>query len=180
MSDLHVRLCPLTEQTLGDLLEAAVADADPLEVMPPVAGPPGWNAKRRQAFLDFHRDRSIDTHHPVETTYIIVVADQVVGAARLEPTEDAVEAGVWIGRSHRGLGVGKAVMTQLLATAAETGAPRLIASTTVENVAAQRLLIFAAAELVTDGSNVNATLRAGHPGWPPSQGATANARPVTC
>lgn len=40
MDDVDVQLRPLTEEGVAKLLETAVADADPLEVMVPVAGPP--------------------------------------------------------------------------------------------------------------------------------------------
>lgn len=158
MVELRVRLRPLTEEGLAELLEVAVADAEPAEVLAPVAGSPGWTAERRRAFLEFHRGRSVGTDHPVETTYVICVGDRVVGAARLEPAGEAVEAGVWIGRSHRGRGVGEAVMAHLRSAAVDTGASRLTASTTVANIAAQRLLAHAGAILACDGADVVATL----------------------
>ena len=55
MVELRVRLRPLTEEGLAELLEVAVADAEPAEVLAPVAGSPGWTAERRRAFLEFHR-----------------------------------------------------------------------------------------------------------------------------
>ncbi|WP_306796581.1 GNAT family N-acetyltransferase [Nocardia sp. XZ_19_369] len=151
-----VRLEPLTEGNLTLLLDAAVADADPLEVMPPVDGEPGWNAARRQAFLDFHRGRALRAEDPVEYTYVIAVGDRIVGAARLQPGEDGPEAGVWIGRSDRGRGVGRAVAEQLRALAAEIGAHQVVATTTVDNSAARKLLDAAASTV--DGSTVTAKL----------------------
>ncbi|WP_405159480.1 hypothetical protein OG203_23675 [Nocardia sp. NBC_01499] len=74
-----VRLEALTEDNLGLLLDAAVADADPLEVMPPVGGEPGWNAECQRAFLEFHRGRALLVDAPVEYTYLIVVGGRVVG-----------------------------------------------------------------------------------------------------
>ncbi|HEV7975558.1 GNAT family N-acetyltransferase [Amycolatopsis sp.] len=155
---ISVRLIELDEAQLARLLEAAVADADPLEVMPPVDGPDGWNDRRRQAFLEFHRGRSIGTDHPVETTYVIEVDDQVIGAARLESTGDDVEAGVWIGRSWRGRGAGRLVAAELLAMARKTGAARFIASTTAGNSAARKPLGGIGAGLTTDGDDVEAAL----------------------
>ncbi|GGK98765.1 hypothetical protein Ppa06_67000 [Planomonospora parontospora subsp. parontospora] len=76
-----VTLQPLDETSLRELLDAAVADADPLEVMPPVDGPAGWTAGRRQAFLDFHRARSL-SGEPVETTYVIRRQHAHAAAAR--------------------------------------------------------------------------------------------------
>jgi hypothetical protein len=75
---------PLDETALARLLDAVVAGADPLEVMPPVAGPPGWTSARRSAFLDFHRGRSLDPVTAVERTWVVDVAGTAVGAGRLE------------------------------------------------------------------------------------------------
>ncbi|GAT69833.1 GCN5 family acetyltransferase [Planomonospora sphaerica] len=153
-----VTLQPLDETSLRELLDAAVADADPLEVMPPVDGPAGWTAGRRQAFLDFHRARSL-SGEPVETTYVIRVGEEAVGAARLCPIEDAghaVEAGIWIGRSHRGSGVGGAVLRRLFELARAGGARRLFASTTAGNTPMRRLLAAAGAELARDGQEITA------------------------
>ncbi|MFE9583265.1 GNAT family N-acetyltransferase [Nocardia sp. NPDC006044] len=151
-----VELEPLTEHNLTLLLEAAVADADPLEVMPPVDGEPGWNAERRQAFLEFHRGRALAEDAPVEYTYVIVVGGRAVGAARLQPGDAGLEAGVWIGRSDRGRGVGKAVAEQLRGVAAELGVRQIVAVTTVDNSAARRLL--EAASATVSGDTVTATL----------------------
>lgn len=137
-----VTLRRLDECLLQQLLDAAVADADPSEVMPPVAGPAGWTAERRAAFLRFHHSRSLAAE-PMESTFAIAVGGTVVGAARLCPMEEmqhAVEAGVWIGRSHRDSGVGASVLRQLLALARADGFHALSVSTKPENTAAQRLL----------------------------------------
>lgn len=152
----EVRLLPLTEANLHQLLATAVADADPLEVMPPVPGATGWDETCRRAFLDFHRSRSIAATRPVETTYVIVVDDRVVGAARLEPREDSVEIGAWLGRSSRGRGIGAAIIGELRTLAAGSGAQRLVATTTVDNVAARRLLGRAGADLRVTGDTVTA------------------------
>ncbi|MGW4068683.1 GNAT family N-acetyltransferase [Nocardia grenadensis] len=137
---MSIELEPLTEHNLGALLATAVADAEPSEVMPPVAGEPGWTAQRKQAFLDFHRGRALRVEQPVELTYVIMVDGRAVGAARLEYRGDSFEAGVWIGRSHRGRGVGRAVAGELRIAAAAAGARRIVAVTTGDNAAARRLL----------------------------------------
>jgi RimJ/RimL family protein N-acetyltransferase len=155
-SDVKLRL--LDEDLLRELLAAAVADADPGEVMPPVAGPAGWTAERRTAFSRFHRQRSLSAE-PVETTYAIVVEETVVGAARLCPLTDAVhaaEAGVWIGRSHRGSGVGRAVLSQLLTHAHADGFDSLFVSTTTDNTASRRLIAALGVDVVRAGDNVTA------------------------
>jgi RimJ/RimL family protein N-acetyltransferase len=153
-----VTLRPLDEDRLLGLLNAAVADADPHEVMPSVAGPGGWTAERRAAFLRFHHTRSLSAE-PVETTYVIVVGETVVGAARLCPMADArhaVEAGVWIGRSHRGGGVGGAVFRHLLARARADGFAALFVSTKPDNTAVHRLLATLGTAPVRDGDTVTA------------------------
>ncbi len=158
-----VELRLLSEENLTDLLDAAVADADPAEVMPPVPGPPGWTGSRRRAFRDFHRTRSIATTERAETTYVIVLDGRVIGAARLEPSGDSVEIGVWIGRSHRGRGIGRLVAADLLTLARRTNAKRIVASTTSDNIAAQQLLRSIGATLTTIGDAVDADLELPYP-----------------
>ncbi|WP_040841617.1 GNAT family N-acetyltransferase [Nocardia brevicatena] len=152
-----VTLVPLTTDNLPSLLEAAVADADPLEVMPAVAGPPGWTPERRRAFVEFHRGRALHPTRPIEHTYLITDDGRVVGAARLQPDGDAVEAGIWIGRSHRGRGIGTVVAGQLRDIAARLGAHRLTAVTTADNAAAQRLVHAGAHHTLTEGDEVTGT-----------------------
>ncbi|MFI6586700.1 GNAT family N-acetyltransferase [Embleya sp. NPDC050493] len=163
MDNARVQLRRLDEDLTAALLDAAVADADPAEVMPAVPGPPGWTADRRAAFLAFHHEWAA-----TPTTYAILVADRVVGAARLQPApeapDDALEAGLWIGRSHRGQGIGHAVVALLRTEAKSQGATRIVASTTETNTAAQRLLTTAGADLHhrptpdPNGDTIEATL----------------------
>ncbi|MFE2872391.1 GNAT family N-acetyltransferase [Embleya sp. NPDC059259] len=163
MDNARVQLRRLDEDLLTALLDAAVADADPTEVMPPVPGPPGWTADRRAAFLAFHHEWAA-----TPTTYAILVAGHVVGAARLQPApeapDDALETGLWIGRSHRGRGVGHAVLALLRTEAKSQGATRIVATTTEANTAARRLLATAGADLrprttpTPNGDTVEATL----------------------
>ena len=155
-------LIPLDEPELARLLEAAVADADPLEVMPPVDGPGGWNDTRREAFLSFHRRRSLNPDTAIETTWLIEADGRAAGAAWLRPvsgrTAMEVEAGVWLGRSMRGRGIGKRVAEVLLDAARDGGAVRFVATTTVDNAAARRLLSSTGAELDVHGADVDARL----------------------
>ncbi|MBB5132907.1 RimJ/RimL family protein N-acetyltransferase [Thermocatellispora tengchongensis] len=153
-----VKLPRLDESLLPELLECAVADADPLEVMPPVEGPGGWTGERRRAFLRFHRSRAL-APEPVEDTYVILVTGRAAGAARLCPLDDArdaVEAGIWIGRSHRGQGVGTAVLRQLVGLARARGARRLFASTTAGNTPMREILAGLGATLTQTGDEVAA------------------------
>lgn len=159
----RVELRLLSEENLTDLLDAAVADADPAEVMPPVPGPPGWTDSRQRAFRDFHRSRSITTTEPVETTYVIALDGRVIGAARLEPSGDSVEMGVWIGRSQRGRGIGRLAASDLITLARGTDAKRIVASTTLDNIAAQRLLRGIGATLTNIRDAFEVRLEAHHP-----------------
>ncbi|SEF35650.1 Protein N-acetyltransferase, RimJ/RimL family [Amycolatopsis pretoriensis] len=154
-----ITLVPLDEPALARLLDAAVAGADPLEVMPPVTGPPGWTAARRAAFLAFHRGRSLDPSTAVERTWVVDVDSAAVGAARLERHGDAVEAGLWLSRAARGRGVGREVTRLLLAEARTSDAARFIASTTPDNHGARSLLAGLGAVLTTEGDEVAAVLR---------------------
>ena len=156
-----VTLHPLDRARLRDLLNAAVEDADPLEVMPPVPGPGAWTPQRRSAFVRFHESRSLSVH-PVETTFVIDVSGRAVGAARLCPVEGqdgTVEAGVWIGRSHRGAGVGAAVLELLLDQARAKGCDQVYVSTTPQNGAVRALMDGIGVELVPDGDDLVGRVR---------------------
>ena len=153
-----VTLHPLDRTLLTDLLLAAVEDADPLEVMPPVEGPGGWTPERRAAFLGFHESRSLAAD-PVEATFAIAASGRVVGAARLCPVEKragTAEAGVWIGRSHRGVGVGSAVLDLLLDRARAAGFSSVYVSTTAHNLAVRALMAGIGVDLARDGDGLTA------------------------
>ncbi|MFI0485321.1 GNAT family N-acetyltransferase [Actinomadura sp. 9N215] len=153
-----VTLRPLDEDLLKQLLDAAVAGADPSDVMPPVPGPPGWTPERRTAFLQFHRSRTLAAE-PVEATYAILVGQKVVGAARLYPLPEpqrTAEAGVWIGRTERGHGVGGAVLKQLLALAHADGFESVFVSTTPDNTPVLKLLKRLGVKLTQKGDTLTA------------------------
>ncbi|GAA3584427.1 hypothetical protein GCM10022222_81400 [Amycolatopsis ultiminotia] len=158
----EIALIPLDEPGLARLLAAAVAEADPLEVMPPVDGPEGWTDHRREVFLAFHRRRSLDPETAIESTWVVEFDGATVGAARLRPVSAdsalEVEAGVWLIRSIRGRGIGRRVAAVLLESARDGGAARFVATTTVDNTAAHRLLRGTGADLDVHGANVDARL----------------------
>ncbi|MEU6659967.1 GNAT family protein [Streptomyces sp. NPDC046821] len=134
-----VELRNVDEGNLERLLVVAVADADPEEVMPPVAGPPGWTTGRQEAFRAWHRARRPGLDGPLgERTFAIVCEGEIVGSARLaaRATGQVLETGMWLARSHRGQGLGTATLRQLLDAAAETGAHSVVADTKTHNAAA--------------------------------------------
>jgi len=147
----EIVLLPLGERQLASLLATAVADADPTDVMPPVAGEPGWNSERRKAFLAFHRSRWIQL--PSESSYVVLVDGFVVGAARLAPVSgsDDLKAGVWLGRSYRRGGIGTVVFALLRTQALEQGAQRIIANTTIDNIGTNRILTRGGTALSSNG-----------------------------
>lgn len=134
-----VELRHVDEETLQRLLLVAVNDADPSEVMPPVAGPPGWTTERQEAFQAWHRDRRGGLAGPLhECTYAITADGRIVGSARLarRNRHDVLETGMWLGRSERGQGIGTATLRALLGEAAAAGARHVVAETTSANLAA--------------------------------------------
>jgi RimJ/RimL family protein N-acetyltransferase len=157
-SDDELVLLPLDEQDLIRLLDVAVEGADPTDVMPPVEGPPGWTPERREAFLAFHRRRALDENTATESVWTIRVADAIVGAARLHPVHRGssveIEALVWVARWARGRGIGRRVTETLMDAAREDGGGRYVASTTVDNEAAQRLMKSVGANVERRGEDV--------------------------
>jgi RimJ/RimL family protein N-acetyltransferase len=125
-----IQILRLDHSTLCDLLQLAVADAAPEEVMPPHPDP-GWTQARRQAFLDFFTPM-------IGTIYGITADGALAGFVRLTPTEDGVaETGIWVGRSYRGRSVAVNALQELLKEAAAQGFTKVVAETTPENLAAQ-------------------------------------------
>lgn len=151
------------EDLLEDLLAVAVDGAAPEEVMPPVAGPPGWTTERQEAFRDWHRSRRPGLAGPLrESTFAVIHNGRTVGSARLALRDgDAVlETGMWLGRAHRGRGIGTATLRILLDEAAKAGARAVVADTRTHNTAAVGALRRNGATLVTsqDTADVHAEL----------------------
>ncbi|MFC5948683.1 GNAT family N-acetyltransferase [Pseudonocardia lutea] len=155
---MTVTLRALDEPLLVALLDAAVAGAEPGEVMPPVVGAPGWTDAARAAFLTFHRSRSVGAVAPVERTWAVLDGDTVVGAGRLEPVADGLEVGLWLARGARGRGIGRAAVRELVARA---GGRPVVAETTADNAAAVAVLRELGAVLVESGDAVHAVLPGG-------------------
>ncbi|MDT0266654.1 GNAT family protein [Streptomyces sp. DSM 44915] len=139
----RVTLREVDEETLRALLAVAVRDADPGEVMPPVAGPPGWTPRRRAAFLAWHRARRAGPAGPLaEMTFAVTRDGEVVGSARLARRGERGEweTGLWLARSWRGRGVGGAALGAILVEATRVGARVVRADTTARNAAAVAVL----------------------------------------
>ncbi|MET7643272.1 GNAT family N-acetyltransferase [Streptomyces sp. NPDC005426] len=163
----RVDLRQLDEEALQSLLTVAVGDAAPTEVMPPVAGPPGWTADRRAAFLAWHRARRTGLGGPLhESTYAIVHGGRIVGSARLARHDGpyVLETGMWLGRSSRGVGIGTLALREVLAEAANAGAHAVIAETTADNAGALAALRHNGAHLTAAPGSPHV-----HPRWEPRQ-----------
>ncbi|MFJ9041112.1 GNAT family N-acetyltransferase [Streptomyces sp. NPDC102406] len=127
------------EENLEELLAVAVQEAAPEEVMPAVAGPPGWTTERQEAFRNWHRARRLGLAGPLrEVTFAITHNGDIVGSGRLalRDSHDVLETGMWLGRSHRGRGIGTAALRILLDEAARAGARAVVADTKAHNTAA--------------------------------------------
>lgn len=134
-----VRLQPIDDASLVDVvLAAAVADAPPEEVMPPVPGPPGWSEARRDAFRAHHLARLGGLDGPAaEQCWAVLADDQVAGVVRVQRHPDGRhEVGIWLTNGWRGRGVGRAAIGAVRVEAARLGVDELVAVTTADNAAA--------------------------------------------
>ncbi|MFE0801281.1 GNAT family N-acetyltransferase [Streptomyces sp. NPDC058812] len=160
----RVELRQMDEVSLEELLAVAVEDAEPEEVMPPVAGPPGWTPTRREAFRAWHRARRPGLAGPLrESTFAITHEGKTVGSARLavRGSREVLETGMWLARSQRGRGIGSAALRVLLGEAARAGAQVVVADTTAHNTAALAALRGNGATLIASGdtADVHAELK---------------------
>lgn len=165
-----VELVPIDGPVLAALLAAAVAGAEPGEVLPPVDGPPGWTDARREAFRAYHRSRRSGLDGPHRELTLAVRADgRAVGAGRLVAWREPgwLEVGLWLVRAVRGRGVGTRALELLVEQSVAAGALGVVAETTVDNSAAVGALRRAGADLdpVAPGSaGRRARLRVGTTG----------------
>lgn len=159
---VNLSLHPLDEDLMESLLAVASSDAMPDEVIPPVAGPPGWTEARCDFFRSFHRERfgGLDSP-PLHTTMFAIALDgAVVGMIRLSRVDPpgVCETGMWLGRSARGRGVAPEALLLVLAKAAAAGAHTVRAQTTAGNLAAQATLRRAGASLTATDDRVDAEI----------------------
>ena len=138
-----VDLQPLDDELIERLLQVAIAEAEPEEVMPPVDDAPGWTPKRLEAFRTFHRQRTDGLSGPfAEVHFAVVTEGEIVGSARLARRSEgkSLEAGTWLARGKRNMGIGSTVVKLLLQRAASAGAESMVAETTAANPAAVAVL----------------------------------------
>lgn len=138
-----VQLVPVVDRVLEELIQAAVADAEPDDVTPPLGE--GWTVERVTWLRAYHRERRAGfTGGRDEETSAIRFDGRIVGASRLHRTNPAdaseLEWGIWLVRSARGQGIGQAVFRLAAKHAARAGARRIVARTTAGNEAALQLL----------------------------------------
>ncbi|WP_284974763.1 GNAT family N-acetyltransferase [Arthrobacter sp. efr-133-TYG-104] len=147
---------------MNQLLAFAKADADANEVTPLMGEAPGWNAERIAWFTAYHSAATRIDGPAREKTWAVIVDGTIAGSVRLKRTgPNAVESGIWLGRSFRNRGLGGQAPQQVVAKAAGYGATVLEASTSMSNTGAQSLLLSLGAEFHRNGTQVTARLMLG-------------------
>jgi RimJ/RimL family protein N-acetyltransferase len=137
-----VELLDVDETVLARLVGAALRDAEPDEVTPPMAGAQ-WGPERIEWLCRLHRDRRLGLDGPLgEATWAVSLDGEVVGGIRLKrmAEPDVLETGIWLTRSARGQGVGRTAIAEVLETARAHGAHAVRADTSRENAAALSVL----------------------------------------
>lgn len=143
----EVTLRRVDEPTLAELVESAVAGADPSEVIPPVLGSVGWDEAARDKLRSMHRECRDGFAGPLrQETYAILVGGVPSGAIRLQVKSGqkggaVYETGMWLTRGERGQGIGTEALRALIRRAREVGGTALVADTTEANVSAQGALV---------------------------------------
>ena len=138
-----VTLVEVDEAVLADMVDAAIHDAEPDEVTPPIDDGTEWTDARLDWLRDMHRTRRGGLAGPVgEATWAVCHDGQVVGAVRLKRTKDSgvLETGIWLSRSARGRGVAVCALRAVVDKAVDHGAKAVYAETTLNNVRAQGVL----------------------------------------
>ncbi|CAN7351463.1 GNAT family N-acetyltransferase [Arthrobacter sp. LjRoot78] len=161
-----VELLDVNEEVLAALLDLALTEAAADEVTPPLGATSGWNAERIGWFRDYHRAAAAGLDGPDgQKSWAVSFGGRVAGSIRLKrtgtttPGMASLETGMWLGRSFRGLGIGREAVRLVCAVAVGAGASVLQAETTAGNTAAQALLRSAGAQLSGDGLSPAVTAR---------------------
>jgi RimJ/RimL family protein N-acetyltransferase len=156
-----VRLRPVDDDVLARMVTAALTDAAPDEVTPPLTPGDDWTPERIEWMRRLHVERRPGLDGPAgEATWAVEVDGEIVGAVRLKrlPEPGVVETGVWLTRGARGSGVGRRALVAVLEKAAASGAHTVRADTSQQNVAAQGLLRSLGFETRPAGDRVEATI----------------------
>ena len=157
VTSMAVTLVDVDDDVLAQLVHVATTGAAPDEVTPPLTSRSAWTPERTAWLRDYHRDRRTGLDGPLgEVTWAVVVDGTVVGGARLRWTEHpgVADTGVWLTRSARGAGVGRAALRAVLGHATSAGVRSVVAETAAGNVSALavlRHLGFTVAEPAADG-----------------------------
>ena len=149
-----VALADVDEAMADRLLHLAKGDASPDEVAPPLGGP-GWNLERTAWFYGYHRAAAGGLDGPAaEKSWAVFEGPDVAGSVRLKREPGAgvltAETGIWLGRSFRSRGIGRAALDLVLAEARRAGLKRVTAKPRAGNCSAQGLLAAAGAVLTHD------------------------------
>jgi RimJ/RimL family protein N-acetyltransferase len=156
---VDVQLVAVDELVLAALVGAATRGAAPDEVTPPLGD--GWTPERSVWLRAYHRDRRAGLDGPRgEATWAVLVDGAPVGGARLRWTDEAgvADTGLWLTRSVRGAGVGRAALAVVLELAAQAGVRRVVAETAAANRGALAVLGHLGFTL---GTQVDGRVRAG-------------------
>jgi RimJ/RimL family protein N-acetyltransferase len=138
-----VTLVDIDEAVLAAVVDAAVRDAEPNEVTPPIDAVDEWTDARVDWMRDLHRSCRAGLAGPTgQATWAVFHDGRVVGAVRLKRTGDGsvLETGIWLTRSARGHGVAVSAVQAVVGKAADFGAKAVYAETTLGNVRAQGAL----------------------------------------
>jgi RimJ/RimL family protein N-acetyltransferase len=122
-----VRLLPVDDAVLTEMVRAALRDADPDEATPPLTPGNTWTPERVEWLRRFHTDRRAGLDGPAgEASWAVEVDGDVAGAVRLKRTAEpgVLETGIWLTRGARGRGAGRRAIAALLEQAAVLGAGR--------------------------------------------------------
>ena len=137
-----VELLDVDETVLSRLVGAALSDAEPDEVTPPMAGP-HWGPERIEWLRRLHRDRRPGLAGPLgEATWAVALDGEIVGGVRLKRMAEpgVFETGIWLTRSARGKGVGRKAIADVLEQARAHGAQAVRADTSPDNASAVHVL----------------------------------------
>lgn len=145
-----VDLVPVDAGVLEELVAAAVGDADPDDVTPPLGT--GWTRERLAWLRAYHQERVAGfAGGGAEETAAIRLDGRIIGGTRLQRTDPAdpteVEWGIWLVKGARGRGIAHRVLALATARAIQSGAQRLVAHTRSTNLPAIGVLQRAGASL---------------------------------